>query len=358
VIRPFSNRLALVVALCALAPTASRAQGDGLALRIDQPAEQQPIVADGSGMVVISGRINRGASALVDLIFVLDVSESTALASGVDVDGDGEQAPIRIQGVLRSLLARLPRWTLPPDSVLAAEISATRRALERLDARETRVGIVTPHADDLSEAARTDLAVPLTQDYASVRAGLDAIRAGGAVGNSYFERGMVTAGAALRAEPGDRQSARRRIVLLADGSPPPVESIRGTLETASALGRSGIRIDTLGIFPDPAREGPSSLRGTELMLKDVAKATGGSYQRVGPGDDLRTALLALARDEYASIAIENITTGAAATQIDVGLDGSFYALVPVQTGVNRVVAAVRWRDGMRVGSSRDVRVER
>ena len=79
-----------------------------------------------------------------DVILVVDVSGSTKVASGVDVDRDGDvgfdpQMELVPPGTYPPTL----RNTDPADSILAAEIAAAEALLTTLDANRVRVGVIS-----------------------------------------------------------------------------------------------------------------------------------------------------------------------------------------------------------------------
>ena len=74
-----------------------------------------------------------------DVMLVLDVSGSTAYPSGADVDGDGEVGA----QAFAPLGATDHRNTDPGDSILAAEVQASRALVDNLDPERVRVGVVS-----------------------------------------------------------------------------------------------------------------------------------------------------------------------------------------------------------------------
>ena len=95
------------------------------------------------GVLEVAGWAGASSEDRHELIIAIDVSESTGLPSGVDVNGNG-----RIGRTLRSSRdpLRQPnprrRCNDPGDTVLAAEIAGARQLIEHLDPKRTRVGIV------------------------------------------------------------------------------------------------------------------------------------------------------------------------------------------------------------------------
>jgi hypothetical protein len=119
-----------------------------------------------------------------DVMLVIDVSDSTKVASGADVDGDGEVGIDPYNELLPpGVLDPKIRSTDPEDTILQAQIRAARGLLAGLDARRVRVGLVS-FAGEVSlqtgERKRIDqqdawLELPLSEDYRA----LDNALAGG-----------------------------------------------------------------------------------------------------------------------------------------------------------------------------------
>src|ERR1043166_4061816 len=134
--------------------------------------------------VLVSGKVasQTARSDNVDIMFIVDISGSTANYAGVDF-GDSGQLPdssfpggfgrpqISIGGFGLGGFG-FPSMRNLRNSILAAEVGAARRLLTELSSITTRVGVLT-----FSESAR--VARPLTHDYESVRRVLDSILAAG-----------------------------------------------------------------------------------------------------------------------------------------------------------------------------------
>ena len=110
-------------------------------LDVERPASS-PTATVRSGWVEVTGRAGTRENGVIDVVIVLDASGSTQYASGADVNGNG------VVGVRK----RTSRGCLcdpsfyssdPGDTVLDAEREATRRLIERLDPRRTRIGLVS-----------------------------------------------------------------------------------------------------------------------------------------------------------------------------------------------------------------------
>ena len=79
-----------------------------------------------------------------DVVLVIDVSGSTKVASGVDVDGDGEVGiDPHFELLPPGTYSPDIRNTDPQDSILAAEIAAAEALLATLDSDRVRVGVIS-----------------------------------------------------------------------------------------------------------------------------------------------------------------------------------------------------------------------
>lgn len=194
-------------------------------------------IAQEQNTILISGKVftQVARTANVDILFVVDISGSTALYAGVDFGDSNPPIPSGPSGWGR------PRIGIfgggfgiggPPigdlrNSVLAAEVAAARRLLSQLDPQTTRVGVIT-----FSEDAK--LLQPLTNDFESVKHALDEVLMQGPYGGTHMAAGIRLA---IKELAGLGQSQRRADAvkvqfLLTDGFPtlPIGEGRRVTLE--------------------------------------------------------------------------------------------------------------------------------
>ncbi|MBW2448064.1 MAG: hypothetical protein JRG83_19385 [Deltaproteobacteria bacterium] len=183
--------LFVLVAVAAVALSGS-AHAANVKLLVDTPRGGEPVhnkvhLAPIRGSAVAEGE--RPAS--YEVMIAIDVSQSTKMASGADVDRDG------VIGV-NPHLELIPPGTFPDDvlstdtddSILAAEVAAANALLEGLDPGRVRVGLLTfagQVSPETGERARIDqqdawLEVPLTTDFMLVRRALVAIQARGSRG--------------------------------------------------------------------------------------------------------------------------------------------------------------------------------
>ena len=149
-----ARQLLVALLACTLAATAAAAGKRGKAqldLSIDSP-EPGAVVGDPGGMAFLAGRAlaHYGEFQTFDIMFVIDVSDSTSAPSGADIDGDGVVGKRRGDGIpVFGLLGRMLALASSDrgDNILAAEIAAVETMLMQLDPRTTRVGIITFSGD-------------------------------------------------------------------------------------------------------------------------------------------------------------------------------------------------------------------
>src|SRR5215472_10049732 len=133
-LKKFATVLWLLPTLLALGAGVSVGSDGTPSIEISSPVESAEI-AGPVNLIEVSGLASPGAFARQDLVLVVDVSGSTLLPSGVDVNGNGRVGRL------------IPGFTFGPstdpgDSVRAAEFLAAHRLLDAVDPRCTRVGLV------------------------------------------------------------------------------------------------------------------------------------------------------------------------------------------------------------------------
>ena len=359
---------ALVFGAAAVAsPSAARAaEGGGEAapvqILIDSPAPGARVAER-----VHQARIEGSAAAQpsgptrFDVMLVIDVSQSTRAASGVDIDGDG------VVGV-NPHHELLPPGAFPPDmlstdpddSILHAEIGAARALLESLDPKRARVGVVTfaGEMDPLTglrkrlDQADAWLEVPLTSDYHQVRQGLVAVLARGARGATNYAAGIrlgvreLASLSGAQSEP--RPDARKVMLFLSDGTPTfPVNKgsvvddgdIEAAARAAALAQRAGITINSYAL-------GAGALQYPKA-LTELARVTRGTYTPVQNPGDIVVLLQGVSFANVEDVVFTNLSTGDFSTDVRLNPDGSFYGYVPVREGENRVRVSALASDGRR-----------
>ena len=304
-------------------------------IRVEEPAPHSLVTAPEPVVTVRgSARGAPGQTPPLDLVLVLDVSRSTRLASGSDVDGDGETG---------EPLGRLGS-TDPEDTVLHAEVAAARALLAGLPPRGVRLGLVTfSGASDRRTGLRLDpdqsdawLRAPVGADRSHVAAALERILEEGPHGATNFEAGIRLASQAL-GEAGSSDGGRRALLFLTDGLPSfPVG--RADISDPGDVGRArsaardaaqgGIQIHVFALGPDALAQPDAAV--------DLARLTGGSFTALPEPARIVDVLAELSFEGAIGIRVTNLGTGAAATSLEVRPDGAFEARVPVTPGPNRI----------------------
>jgi hypothetical protein len=285
--------------------------------------------------IEVAGWAGVGLETAYDIVIVVDRSGSTAYASGIDVDGDGRVG--RRKRNLESWRTYNPRRLSSDldDTVLAAELAATKRLVALLDPQRARIGIV-------SFASRGEVHAPLGSDRASIENALDDLDrmfGSGATDLAHATRlGTRVLVAASDGAPGTR---RQVLLILSDGYPtaPGSESMAAAeaLEAAREAGNAGIGVYTFGLGLGKVREG-------DVFVK-MAEVTGGSHVRLHEPGEILHELPHIDLARVAHIAIENATVGEKARAMRVFPDGSFDGYLRMQPGENRIRVTARGREG-------------
>lgn len=303
--------------------------------------------------------------AFFDVMLVVDVSGSTKYPSGIDVDEDGEI------GVLEAaILPGMPDNpnSDPGDSVLAAEVMASRRLLDGLDPDRVRVGLVSFSGRAVPPGGRPPdappdalLEQPLTDDFAAVHLALERIVLRGAHGGTNMQAGIKLALRELAglsgAQSRPRKGARRVILFLTDGKPslPFGESNREDPEdgeaavAAARLAKAGgVTINVFGLGPWAMDYPPTAT--------EMTRVTHGLYTPVRRPGDIVTLLTGVSFANVEGVVAVNLTLGEISGPNDIELrpDGSFKGFVPVRPGKNRIRISALATDGQRV--SREVEI--
>jgi hypothetical protein len=300
-------------------------------------------------------------------MLVIDISASTKVASGVDVDGDGHVG-------LNPQLELLPPGayaedvlsTDPDDSVLAAQIAAARMLLENLDSRRVRVGLISFGGEvdpQTGERLRPDqkdswVEVPFTHDYERVRRALVGVLARGARGATNFAAGVRLAITELAGLPGAQSTprdARKVVLFLTDGTPTlPIGKgnvadpgdVEAAVNAARLAHKAGILINTYAL-------GPGALN-YPVALTEMARVTLGQYTPVQNPGDIVVLLQGVSFANIEDLVLTNLTTGDFSTDVQLAPDGAFSGFVPVREGMNRVRVTALASDGTRASVEVDL----
>jgi len=294
-----------------------------------------------------------------DVMIVLDVSGSTQVASGSDVDGDGDLGfnpqlelvePGRYPPDLQS--------TDPGDTILAAEARAAIALVETLDPERVRVGVISFSGEmnpNTGQRMRWDqqdawLEVPLTANHRRVGAAVEAILARGPHGATNFAAGVRLAVRELAGLSGakskPRPAARKVVLFLTDGLPtfpmgtgavPDPGDTEAALAAARLAHKAGITVNTYAL-------GPNALTNP-LAATEMARITLGNFMPVRNPGDIVSFLQGVSFANIEDVVLTNLTTREVSYDVDLSPDGSFSGFVPVKEGRNKVRITALASDG-------------
>ena len=297
--------------------------------------------------------------ALFDVMIVIDISGSTKVASGVDVDGDGEVG-------INPQFELLPAGTYPEDTVstdpgdtiLAAEIAAADALIANLEpGGRIRVGIITFSGEMNDQGMRKSydqqdawVEVPLTSDYTAARRRLQAILARGPYGGTNFAAGLRAAISELAGLGGSRSQprpdAKRVVLFLTDGIPTfPIGAgsvadpgdIEAALTAARLAHKAGITVNTYAL-------GPNALTNP-FAATEVARITLGNFLPVQNPGNIVSFLQGVSFANVDDVVFTNLTTREVSYDVSLMPDGSFTGFVPVREGRNQVRVTALASDG-------------
>lgn len=320
-----------------------------LQLAIETPTGDA-LVGDPGGMAFVAGKAlaHYGEFEIFDIVFVIDVSDSTSAPSGADIDGDGEVGRRRGENYLSILSDVLPLpVTDNGDNVLNAELAAVETMLKQLDPRTTRVGVVAFSGDTDPLTSDATVYTPLTTDYDKVRKGLDDIRSAGPTGRTNMLQGVQVGTVELigsqSALSTKRPGARRIMLFLTDGRPTlPLDASthqnrRLAISAAAKAAGHQIRIDTFAVGEDALSD--------PTVTVEMAKVTDGVFTPVMQPKDLAAVFEQVTFSEIDTLEIKNLTTKQSAEYSLRSADGSFSALLPMREGENTVEVYAKSTDG-------------
>lgn len=320
-------------------------------VQILSPQDGARIVQE-QNTVLVSGKVFTDAAQTpnVDIIFVIDVSGSTAHYAGVDL-GDSSDFPgssgaagwgrpqVGIFG--RGLGVGAPPGRDLRNSILAAEVGATRRLLSQLNPRTTRAGLIT-----FGEEPK--LLQPLTHDFESVKIGLEQIISAGPYGGTHMAGGIrlaikELAGLGISERRADAVKVQ---ILLTDGFPTlPIgggrraapEDTALAINAARIAGKAGIKVHVFALGQE-ALSYPRAAVG-------IAKESGGLFTPVVRPADILAVLDNISVVGVDYVQVVNQTTGQRASQLRLAADGFFSSALPVVEGLNRIEVLARASGG-------------
>jgi Mg-chelatase subunit ChlD len=345
----------------AVAATAAESPGSPVRILIEAPHPGEPVRNKVHQAPIRGNAVAQGeAAAEFDVIIVLDISGSTKVASGVDVDRDGE---IGVNPQFELLPpGAYPKGTVstdPGDTILAAEVAAADALISSLErGGRVRVGIISFSGEmnpDTGYRKRFDqqdawLEVPLTSDFEAARARLPTILARGPYGGTNFAAGMRLAITELAGLSGarspSRPDARKVVLFLTDGLPTfPIGagSVADPGDTEAALTaarlahRAGITVNTYSL-------GPNALTNP-YAATEIARITVGTFMPVQNPGDIVSFLQGTSFANVDDVVFTNLTTREVSYDVSLSPDGSFSGFVPVREGKNRVRITALASDG-------------
>jgi hypothetical protein len=275
----------LVIGLaCGPLAAPSAAQEQKAWLEVTQPRAERSTTS--LPLIEVKGWASARQRRRHDLVIVLDLSDSTVLSSGVDLDGDGSDAVTDPEflswlteqpDVSGPLVARLREVDLD-DSILMAEISAAEVLIKRLDPHVFRIGIVV-----FSDSAR--IVAPLGSPRDRLIKALREIRGGfyRDLRGTNFYAAIRTAHAELGPSPGEakdgrasREDRERSILFLSDGVPtlplPADWAPQYALYAARTAANAGIRLYSFAL----GQEAEEALE----VYRQMATLSGGRFEKL------------------------------------------------------------------------------
>jgi len=280
-------------------------------------------------MVEVAGSTGAGRLHYHDVAVVIDLSASTRLRSGVDVNENGvigKSSP-EIREDYWGTGSPEKLCDDPGDTIAAAEIAAVRRLLKLLNAERTRVALI-------AFGDKGELVAPLTATRAEVIAALDLLdKRHGWYGGTNYASALDVARNALLQAPDDGKAGRKRSILfLSDGYPtlPPPEPNpgRAAISAAREAGGKDIHIHSFAL-------GPEAVRGRDV-LDLMSRLSKGSLTEIERPGEVLFHLPAVELSEVAQVELTNETSKQPGRAIRLLADGSFDGFVPLVAGRNVV----------------------
>lgn len=294
-----------------------------------------------------------------DVLIALDVSHSTRLPSGIDVDQDGEVGfNPKLELVAPGTYPEDLVCTDPGDHILAAEVQAARILVDELDPQHTRIGVITFSGEVNPETGRrmrvdqkdARLVVALTNDFPRVLEALSEIQKRGPHGATNFAAAEQLAVTELSGLPGAQSQplpGRRKVLLfLTDGKPTlPIgtgnrqdpgdtdAAIRG----ARLARKAGVTIHTFALG--------SNALASPVAVQEMARITSGTFTPVRNPGQIVAFLQGVSFTDIEDVVIHNLSTDEVSFDVSVFPDGRFSGFVLAAVGSNRVRVTALASDG-------------
>jgi hypothetical protein len=337
--------VSLAVPFVLLITFANETKGADLTVQIRSPKDGSEIAQE-QAYVLVGGKaaIKTGGSGLVDIFLVLDVSGSTAQYAGADFP-DFSQLPNFY--VNRNKLGGLglpcagrdrPGPLNLRNSILAAEIVASRRLLSQLNPKATRVGVIT-FGEEVWLRQR------LTHDFDEVRNALDMIYKRGPYGGTNMVDAIRVATDELlgKGESEKYLDSLKALIFFTDGFPtrPSADCTEKdtnlAINAAQLTGQAGINVHVFALGEE-ALSNPRAAVG-------IARESGGTYTAVTRPADVLAVVDKISAVGVESIQVTNETIQQKALRSRLAADGFFASAVPVVEGLNRIQVLGRASDG-------------
>ncbi len=324
--------------LLLLGPTLSWAAQGATQVEIAIASPKEGAHLTGPNQVKVTGQARasrRYTPPQFDLIMILDTSGSTRAPAGLKTE--------------------IP--ALRDASILAAEVAAAERLLEKLDPKTTSVGVVTFAGEydpftgrGVLQKPSAILEQPLTTNYHEVRMALQRILRRGPDGGTDMAAGIRLAIRELSGLQGavsqPRPASRKVALLLTDGFPTlpfghvnamDPSDVEVAVQAAAVAAKAEITIHTFAL-------GIEAL-SAPYACTQVARVTGGTFTPLTTPGEIIHILPKTSFADLDLVLVSNITTGQPATDLTVNPDGRFEAAVPLTHGLNRIAVSVLATDG-------------
>ena len=343
-----SRFVSLALPFALLITFANETTGTELTVQIRSPKNGSEITQE-QAYVLVGGKaaVKTDQPGYTDIFLVLDVSGSTSLYAGVDFS---EFSHLPNFYISQRMLGGWPAPGCPGtpgshnlrNSILAAEIVASRRLLSQLNPETTRVGVIT-------FAKEVWLRQPLTHDYEQVRQALELIYKRGPYGETNMADAIAVAKDELlgKGESEKYSDSTKTMLLMTDGFPTlPTggpctsgypEDTNLAIDAARKAGTAGINIHVFALGEE-ALSNPRAAVG-------IARESGGTYTAVTRPADVLALVDRISAVGVDSIQVTNETLHEKALQSRLAADGFFASAVPVVEGLNRIQVLGRANDG-------------
>jgi hypothetical protein len=336
----------LLVVSCASPSEAPPPPDDSPWLALELPERVRSSVA----LAEFRGRVAGSEPSNADVVLVIDLTNTTLEASGVDADGDGVlgiDRPWARQNARTDVRWQRPAesWTSDfDDAIVSVELAAALRLVDALGGRHCRIGIVT-----FTGKPRVLVEVGAPE---AARAALEQLRVPVDRTGTLPKLALRRAGQLLDDAPRERGPQRRpAIVFLSDGAETnrQQQRVRRDAERAAAeLWGRGIAVHALGFGADEAQD-------PEIMGR-IAAFGRGRYRHVDRPEDALG--LVAPPTSIAELTVRNTARpDDEARAVRSFADGSFDGFVPLAPGENAIELEVVLGDGRRVRTRRSVHYE-